>query len=484
MGGVLFDGMMVIRPQARVRVDAQGLTPTVLGSANVLMAFGSAAGGEPKKVLSFTDPQDAAEVLRSGALLDAIKKSWNASQELPGASTIKVVRIDPATKSSTTLADAVPTGLLTLTSKDWGAHTTNIQVKVETGTSSGKKITVNKTDDGITEVFDNLANVAAAVAAINDPVSGSVLVDATLVLEGTLANVAYVSLGGGVDGTPSNSDWSDGFDLIDTNPADVYEVATSDSSVHALLTAQVALTTQNKYPGLCVLGHALGETDAQVIARAEVYAANKTGVVICTPGQKDYDLSGNVVTLASYQSTAPRVAGLICGLPIKGSPTYKTLAGLGLEKDWTAAQLDEFEQNGLLALENIPNRGLRITHGQTTYTVDGNPAFRDIATLRIRNLISITMKQEMERFVGEPGTKFTIAAIKAKAESIMVEALNAELITDGVDNAGNPQPAYRNIIVKFNSATGICYVEVECSPVTTINFVLATCHFKATNIVA
>ncbi len=90
----------------------------------------------------------------------------------------------------------------------------------------------------------------------------------------------------------------------------------------------------------------------------------------------------------------------------------------------------------------------------------------------------------MESFVGEPGTTFTIQAIKAKVESIMAEAQNIGLITDGVDNAGVPQAAFRNIVVSFNSATGVAAVEVEASPVTPVNYVLVTAHFRATNIVA
>jgi hypothetical protein len=49
--------------------------------------------------------------------------------------------------------------------------------------------------DGITpEVYDNLASVAAAVTAIHGV---SLLVDAALVLEGTLANIAATHLAGG-----------------------------------------------------------------------------------------------------------------------------------------------------------------------------------------------------------------------------------------------------------------------------------------------
>ena len=483
MGGVLFDGQTVIRPQARVRIDAQGLVPTVLGSANVIMAFGSATGGTPKAVYSFTSPEEAASVLRSGSLLTAVKRMWGASQEVPGASTIRVVRIDPATQSQKNFQDSVPADLLNIKSLDSGAWTLGISAKIEAGTT-GKKITVTYSAGGITEVFDNLTSVAAAVAAINHVTTGSTLVRATLILEGTLTNVSATPLVGGVDGTPVNQDWTDGFNLIDANPSNVYYAATADASVLALLVAQVNLTSLYKFGGQVVAGAALGETAAQVAARAAVYAANQGRVVMCGPGTKDYDVNGNIITDGAYLSFAPKVAGLIAGLPIQRALTYKTVSGLGLDKDFSQSDLDILEQAGVLTVENVPNRGLRITHGQTTWTGDLNPLFREISVRRIADLISYNLKTDLSAFVGEPGTVFTIQAIKARVESIMVEAEKAGLITPGTDNAGNAEPAYRNIRVRFNSASGICYVEVECSPVTPVNFVLCTAHFRATNIVA
>lgn len=484
MGGILFDGQTVIRPQVKVRVDAQGLVPTVLGSANVIMAFGSATGGEPKKVLTFSNPQEAEAVLRSGDLLEAIKRMYGASDENAGASTVRAVRIDPASKGTLNLLCAAPSTGLTLTSLDWGLWTTGIQAKVEAGSVSGKKVTIQDTASGLVEVFDNLADVAAAVAAINNTVSGSSLVSAALVAEGTLANVAFAALTGGADGTATNSDWSDGFDLINPNPSDIYYPATHDASVHALLVTQVNTTSGLKKGGICVVGVALGEDAADVSARAEVWAASQGRVIVCAPGLKVFDANGDVVTLGSYITMAPEVAGLLAGLPIQRAMTYKTISGLGLEVDFTQSDLDLLEQNGVLVAENVPNKGLRIVHGQTTHTSSLNPLYREASVRRIADLISLSLKEGLEKFVGEPGTTFTVQSIKAKAEAIMMEAQTNSLITDGVDNAGNPQKAYRNIVVRFNSASGIAYAEVECSPVTPVNYILVTAHFRATNIVA
>lgn len=484
MGGVYFNGQTVIRPQVRVAVDDSGLTPTVLGAANVLMMFGPSAGGQPNTVLSFSSPADAAKVLRSGELLTAMQAAWNPSPELPGAGVIKCVRVNPAVQGSITLKDAVPTNLMTLTSKDWGVYVNSIQVKVEAGSVSGKKITIQLASDNVTEVFDNLGTVAAAVAAINNATSGSSLVTAALVLEGTLATAAFASLTGGSDGTITNTQWSNAFALIaGVNVADVYCPVTGDASVHALLEAQNVIVSNAKYPGLVVAGNVQGETTSVAVARQSAYASDDR-MILCLFGIKQYDANGNVVIVDAYKSFAPQMAGLICGLPIQRPPTFKVLSGLGLEYDLSQSDLDLCEQSGVCVMENVPNRGLRIVHGQTTWTADLNPGHREISVRRIANDISISLKQNLEAFVGEAGTTYTIAAIKAKVVGLLTEMQNAGLITAGVDSNGVAQPAFQEPVVSFNSATGICSVDVQCNPVTPVNFVLVTTHFKAVNIVA
>lgn len=487
MGGVYFDGQFIIRPQAKVAINEAGLSPATLATDNVLMMFGiSTGGGKPKTVVPYSDPTAASKALRSGDLLTAMLAAWSPSPALPGATLIRSVRVNPAVQATLILNISGPASGLTLTSQDYGAYTNGIQVKVTAGSVSGKMITIQLASDNITEVYDNLASVAAAVAAINSTVSGSNLVTAAFNAEGTLANISFTSLASGSDGTTTNTDWTNAFNLIDPNASDVYEAVSSDSSVWALLDAQVLLTSNRTYPGLAVYGHALGLTAAQVMALQAPYASDYRAVIV-TPGIIKFNSAGTQTAMASYLSAAPQLAGLICGLPIPRPATFKILSGLGLETNYSnspGGDLDALEVSGIVALQNVANKGIRIVHGQTTWTADLNPGFREISVRRIADNLSVSLKDQLEAFVGEEGTVFTIAAVKAKVDEIMQLAQDANLITPGVDNAGNAVPAWGNVIVRFNSATGVCSVTLLANPVTPVNYVLVTASFQAVNIVA
>jgi len=479
MSGIYFDGQNVVRPQVRSKVDASGLTPVVLGSANVLMIFGIASGGIPNHVYTLSDPAQAKAIFRSGDLLKGAQRAWNPSPNLSGASVIKMVRIGATGihQGEITLKSSVPTDLLKLTSLDYGVWTNSIQVKVETGSTSGLKITVNYLTTY--EVYDNLATVASAVSAIN-ALSG--LVSATLILEGTLAIASYAPLTLGLDGTAVSADWQASFELAKTNPADLYTATTDTASIQALLLTVVNyMSTTGQHEARMYVGYTAGETVAQIKARALAFGSSR--VLIATPGVKQYDDNGVLATEGAV-FTACMIAGLRAGLPLEEPITFKYLNGVGLEVNYTPDQIDEFDQAGVCAVEAVPNKGYRIAHGQTTYLQDTNVLFREESVRGIADAIMGEVRGDALAFVGRPGSKTTIGSIKIRlASKLDLIKLNG-WITDGVDNAGNFQPAYRNLIVRFDSASQIVYFEFEASPVTPINYVLITGHFRATNIVA
>lgn len=97
------------------------------------------------------------------------------------------------------LKSSAPANLITLTSKNIGEEGNAYTVAVAVGTASGKKITIVSNIGG-SEVFDNLADVPAAVAAINNATTGSKVITATQITTGTLVDISATNLAGGVDG--------------------------------------------------------------------------------------------------------------------------------------------------------------------------------------------------------------------------------------------------------------------------------------------
>ena len=136
MKGIYFNGRRVLRPQAISKIDDSGMYGRGLGGGNTLALIGECTGGEPGKVLWFTDPANAKAILRSGELLTALQRAFDPST-FAGAYLVGVVRVNPALQSSLTLKDINGIDTIDLTSVDYGIWNNQIRVRLEAGTTYG-----------------------------------------------------------------------------------------------------------------------------------------------------------------------------------------------------------------------------------------------------------------------------------------------------------------------------------------------------------
>lgn len=178
--GIYFGGRRLIRPQAATQIDDAGMFARGLGGANTLALIGESTGGEPKKVLWFTDPSYAKSILRSGDLLTAVQRAYDPSAQVSGAYLTAVIRVNPALQAIGTITDAYANPLIILKSVDYGSWNNQIKRRVETGTLSGsKKLTITY---GIAyDQGDNIYRKSFALG-LSDP----------LALSGTVS-IAYAS---------------------------------------------------------------------------------------------------------------------------------------------------------------------------------------------------------------------------------------------------------------------------------------------------
>ncbi len=124
-----------------------------LVSINNAVIMGDARGGEPNKLLWFGSATEAAETLRAGNLLDAIKHAFSPGGGLvPQA--IAVWRVNPGTQASYDYEESA-TAMINALSKDYGLHTNQIKTKLEAGTVTGKKLTIQYQDNDA-EVWDDV----------------------------------------------------------------------------------------------------------------------------------------------------------------------------------------------------------------------------------------------------------------------------------------------------------------------------------------
>lgn len=158
---IFFGGRRINDPGAYTVLDASELAGVSPSSVGIVALVGTAEGGKPLTIDStFSDhtrPEGVLSTYKSGDLRIAGQFAFAPSLDdaVPGgAQRLVCVKVNPATQSTVTLPDALAADALDLTSADWGQFADQINVTVEAGTLTGRKITIIFEDT--VEIFDDV----------------------------------------------------------------------------------------------------------------------------------------------------------------------------------------------------------------------------------------------------------------------------------------------------------------------------------------
>lgn len=127
---VTFNGITKFRPGGITKVNAENLNQVGVSASSVVALIGEADGGAPGSVsgvVSMRDPSRAAELFRSGPVVDAARLAFQSSGDprIPGgASEVLVYKVNAGTQSSVHVPD--PTKSLHSDTVDSGASTTSV----------------------------------------------------------------------------------------------------------------------------------------------------------------------------------------------------------------------------------------------------------------------------------------------------------------------------------------------------------------------
>lgn len=183
MSSVFFGGRLITTPTTASVVEDSGLANKNLSVGNVTALIGRSAGGKPGVPLRFGSPSEARAVLGSGELCDAIVKAFDPSAQTGSPQTVIGLRVNPAVQASLNLLDSASAPVIVLQSTDYGQRANQVKIKVEAGSTIGKKITTQIENDYASA--DNVARNAfrvrytgAAASAIMTTSSTSVLLQA------------------------------------------------------------------------------------------------------------------------------------------------------------------------------------------------------------------------------------------------------------------------------------------------------------------
>lgn len=177
---VFFDGQLLISPVTASVVNDNAMRNQNLTVGNAVAIVGSSAGGIPKTGLVFGSPQEAERTLVSGELLDGVLAAFDPSRETNGPSRVIAVRVNPAVQSAVTLKDSSAADVITLTSVGYGAVENQLKVKIEAGSVTGLRPTIQRQDAYYTA--DNLTRNAFTLNYTGGQASATATISGTQVI--------------------------------------------------------------------------------------------------------------------------------------------------------------------------------------------------------------------------------------------------------------------------------------------------------------
>ena len=565
---VLWNGKAYRLPQAASRIDSSGLNRVALGGANVLAILCECVGLiPPKTAKKVSNPSEALGLIHpaSAEARIAARMAFDPSTEVPGASEVYIVPVNPASAAA-----SIFDGKLTLTSYLYGLIANQVKAKIETGTTAGtKKVTLSFQENA--EVFDNLERKSfsiqytgagsAAVMTINqtlgtlattctgaagddlnlafatydtiqalvdaieatgvytvtvltdkprteapaalDAVSSQDILGSVYTAKSDLQAItdhinafsAYVSavrvagaaavpanqdwtyLAGGGNGTATNDDWQECFDLLKTMNVHLVVPLTSSASIWAMGDSHVRYMSgpDGKMERRQFVGGALKSWVAEASRTtnldtllAEAKALNTDRTYHAGLGVKLYDEVGAAKLYPAY-ITAVMYGGIAAG----GSPvmplTRKHLNCVGLEVELRRSEIDDLIKGGLaLPIPDLVNgAGYVISRQMSTWLQDDDLFRIEFSVGRGADYIARQVRKRHEELIGQPGTEALDATIINITNAVLDAAKRAELIRDY-------DPTKTQLRVDNTER----YVDYSAQPILPVNWIFSTYHLE------
>jgi hypothetical protein len=319
--------------------------------------------------------------------------------------------------------------------------------------------------DALTSVaITGTGGYATAVKAdIENTLANSNLVTASVT--GAITNFNYTNLAGGALGTTPSS-WVTFFDSIKKEFSDMLVVLTDQASIHAEALTHIQEMESRKQRQLLFTGGGVGEDKDKAKQRAT--NLNNSRAVLAYPAVYYKPVNNGQTAIPAY-FTAAMIAGRVAGVDPSQPITFDQFDLVDLENDLLSGDpdVDDLISAGVCTLERIPQGGIRVVEGITTYTGTNNPVFREISVRRgaddLSNIVTTSLESQ---FVGKKGIVATVSSVTTAMVDILEQAIKDELIT-----------AYDPKSIQVRIVNGVVYVDYLVAPVVGVNYILITTHF-------
>jgi hypothetical protein len=339
---------------------------------------------------------------------------------------LKIVRVEAggSAKAADTLEDSGATPTITFTAKWKGAYGNNIKIKVENGTTSGKKYSFQDTNANAvlsTEVYDN---VAIATVVSSGVFAGSKLVDVT-VLSTALdpVNQAYTSLAGGLDGTAVDADYQAAIDKCQVERAgnfiflDVYNAAR-----RAALKQHAADTTDK----MVILAGDEVQSVSAVVTDVASYRDSDGRIIYAYPWVKS-----SIDGVDTFVSPASFYAAVLSQTAPNIDPAYSKntqfLSGIsGLKLALTRSNYISLKEAGVSAFEIDEDIGPKIKSGIVTQISDSSKVM--VFRRRMADYLTDSIAKFLKNYQNAPNTKANRTAVKGAISAFVESNENAGIL--------------------------------------------------------
>lgn len=174
------EGLSLIRPQAVSVVKEEPIVGNQPPTQLVVAVIGTADGGTPRSFQALYSYAQARDVLRSGQLLDLLRRVYGPARGAQGAYKVLAYRVNAATQATSAIKDTSAANAVTLASRDYGTHCNLVRWKLEAGTqASTYKISVQGYNGSSALVRDNLTREMLSIQYTGAGTAATLTISAT-----------------------------------------------------------------------------------------------------------------------------------------------------------------------------------------------------------------------------------------------------------------------------------------------------------------
>jgi hypothetical protein len=277
-------------------------------------------------------------------------------------------------------------------------------------------------------------------------------------------------LTGGIDGTVTNTDWSDAFQTLQTEDVQWVTPISSEPSIHAMADTHCAfMSNVARMERRCIVGTAAGTSDADAVDAAKALNSDRASLVHL--GFYGYDAAGKLTLYPPY-ILAALLAGAFSGVN-PGTPlTNKAIKVRGLERKLrNPTDTDVLINGGVLCVEET-NQGYKVVKSISTWLINRNYNRVEVSTGVATDFVARNVRNALDVLRGEKANPLILSRAVSITESTLRELARQEPQGPGVLAGDEASPPYKNI--KASIEGDVLRVEFQCSPVIPVNYIPVT----------